>query len=138
MKTFFVDLYNGIVNGEVSCAVTAACGASANHSGPSILVLNDQGGGVMNVSDLPATLRAQMKHHEPIVCFEPGILSRDCSAGNRAYINICSTLRAQMGDNQPAVCYEEVDEQSEVPKSMGLPKKENLHDRWVISDTSCL
>lgn len=44
--------------------------------------------------------------HVQVVCFEPGILRRDCSAGNRAYIDICSTLRAQMGDNQPAVCYE--------------------------------
>ncbi len=32
-------------------------------------------------------------------------MRRDCSAGNRAYVDICSTLRAQMGDNQPAVCY---------------------------------
>lgn len=33
-----------------------------------ILVLNDQGGAVMNVSyDITATLRADMKHHEPIV-----------------------------------------------------------------------
>lgn len=42
-----------------------------------ILVLNDQGGGIMSVSDKPATLRAQMKHHEPIICFEPGIAKRD-------------------------------------------------------------
>ena len=34
-----------------------------------ILVLNDQGGSVMNVSDKPSTLRAQMNHHEPIVCY---------------------------------------------------------------------
>lgn len=105
-----------------------------------IVVLNDQGGGIMSVSDMPATLRAQMKHHEPIVCynfqgsknnsvftedgtcpslmamhghdvhvvcFEPGIMSRDCSAGNRAYMDVCSTLRAQMGDNQPAVCFQQ-------------------------------
>lgn len=33
-----------------------------------ILVLNDQGGAVMSVSyDITATLRADMKHHEPIV-----------------------------------------------------------------------
>lgn len=32
------------------------------------LVLNDQGGAVMNISyDVTATLRADMKHHEPIV-----------------------------------------------------------------------
>ena len=42
-----------------------------------VLVLNDQGGGVMNVSDKPSTLRAQMKHHEPIVCFEPGVAKRE-------------------------------------------------------------
>lgn len=34
-----------------------------------LLVLNDQGGGIMNVSDKPNTLRAQMKHHEPIICY---------------------------------------------------------------------
>ena len=71
-----------------------------------MLILNDQGGSVMNVSkETSATLRAQDHGHPPVVCFEPGIMSRDCSAGNRAYENICSTLRAQMGDNQPAVCY---------------------------------
>lgn len=33
-----------------------------------ILVLNDQGGGVMSISyDITATLRSEMKHHEPIV-----------------------------------------------------------------------
>ena len=37
-------------------------------NGKPILVLNDQGGAVMDVSyDITATLRADMKHHEPIV-----------------------------------------------------------------------
>ena len=105
----------------------------------SLLILDDQGGQVMDVhEDVTATLRAQdhgqkpvvcmafdvynmqgndrvfktLNHiatdsdHIPVVCFEPGILSRDCSAGNRAYVDVCSTLRAQMGDNQPAVCYQ--------------------------------
>ena len=72
----------------------------------SVVILNDQGGDVMNMSDnITSTLRAQDHGHPPVICFEPGILSRDCSAGNRAYKDICSTLRAQMGDNQPAVCY---------------------------------
>ena len=71
-----------------------------------IVILNDQGGDVMDVQeDVTATLRAQDHGHPPVVCFEPGIMSRDCSAGNRAYVDVCSTLRAQMGDNQPAVCY---------------------------------
>ena len=76
-----------------------------------IVILNDQGGSVMDVSeDVTATLRAQDHGHPPVICFEPGIMRRDCSAGNRAYKDICSTLRAQMGDNQPAVCYEVRDE----------------------------
>lgn len=36
-----------------------------------IVILNDMGGEIMNVStDVTATLREQMKHHEPIVCYE--------------------------------------------------------------------
>lgn len=79
----------------VACALNANTGLSANHAGPSVLiekdatvfsigsmnsevlVLNDQGGGIMSVSDKPSTLRAQMKHHEPIICFEPGIAKRE-------------------------------------------------------------
>ena len=35
---------------------------------PCVLVLNDQGGGVMSVSyDKTSTLRSQTKHHEPVV-----------------------------------------------------------------------
>lgn len=99
------DLYNQVLTGDVACALTASMDV-AGHSGPKVLILNDQGGDVMNFdNDVTATLRAQDHGHPPDVCFEPGILSRDCSAGNRAYIDICSTLRAQMGDNQPAVCY---------------------------------
>jgi len=100
------DLYNGVVTGSVACNMNANSNASANHAGPSILILNDQGGAVMDFSeDITATLRAQEHGHQPVVCFEPGIMSRDCSAGNRAYFDICSTLRAEMGDNRPAVCY---------------------------------
>lgn len=140
MKAMFCDLYNQVLTGDVACALTASMDV-AGHSGPKVLILNDQGGDVMNVvEDITATLRAQDHGHPPVVClnfqgsksnnvctedetcysmnamhghdvhvvcFEPGILRRDCSAGNRAYIDICSTLRAQMGDNQPAVCYEQ-------------------------------
>ena len=44
-----------------------------------ILVLNDQGGAVMNIAyDVTATLRADMKHHEPIV-----VLQDDDEDGDR-------------------------------------------------------
>lgn len=97
------DSYNLCLTGDVGRTLSTPSGGLNEHI--PLIVLNDMGGSVMNVSDIPGTLRSQMKHHEPIVCFEPGIMSRDCSAGNRAYVDVCSTLRAQMGDNQPAVCY---------------------------------
>lgn len=133
------DMYNFSMTGDVAVTINATSCDSPSHSGPSVLILNDMGGEVMNTSeDVTSTLRAQDHGHPPVVClnfqgsksnnvctedgtcysmnamhghdvhvvcFEPGIMSRDCSAGNRAYIDICSTLRAQMGDNQPAVCY---------------------------------
>ena len=101
------DMYNFKITGDISANLNASSCNSPTHSGPSLLILNDQGGDVMNVDEnVTSTLRAQDHGHPPVVCFEPGILRRDCSAGNRAYIDICSTLRAQMGDNQPAGCYE--------------------------------
>lgn len=69
-----------------------------------LIVLNDMGGSVMNVSDIPCTLRSQMKHHEPIICFEPGIAKREGSE-SRFVIGKSPTLRANAGDNQVAVCY---------------------------------
>ena len=138
MKAIGCDLYNQTLTDDIACALTATMDV-AGHSGPKVLILNDQGGSVMDVQeDITATLRAQDHGHPPVVClnfqgsksnnvytedntapsllamhghdvhvvcFEPGILSRDCSAGNRAYVDVCSTLRAQMGDNQPAVCF---------------------------------
>ena len=102
----FCDMYNFAITGNVSANLNAASCDSPTHSGPSLLILNDQGGSIMDISnDVSACLRAQEHGHQPVVCFEPGIMRRDCSAGNRAYMDVCSTLRAQMGDNQPAVCY---------------------------------
>lgn len=71
-----------------------------------MMILNDQGGSVMNIAeDVTATLRAQDHGHPPVVCFEPGIVKREGS-DSRFVDEISVTLRAQMGDNQPAVCYE--------------------------------
>lgn len=72
-----------------------------------VIVLNDQGGQSLNVSKgVSGCLRAQEHGHQPVICFEPGIMSRDCQSGNRANFDICPTLRANCGDNKPAVCYE--------------------------------
>lgn len=67
------------------------------------LVLNDQGGGYMDVSSgLTATLRAENHGHPPLV-FEPGAASR---IGGHAWEDATGTLRADMGDNQMAVAIE--------------------------------
>lgn len=39
------------------------------------------------------------------VCFEPGIMQRDCKTGSHVSEGVASTLRAIMGDNQLAVAY---------------------------------
>ena len=107
----FCDLYNCMITGEVSAALTTNTGTSCTRTGPTILVLNDQGGSVMSVSDISATLRAESHQHEPVICFEPGIVKREGS-DSRFVENMCGTLRSNMGDNQPAVCYEANDEHS--------------------------
>ena len=68
-----------------------------------LLILNDQGGRVMSVSeDITATLRAQDHGHPPIV-FEPGAASR---VGGHIYTDdVSGSLRAKAGDNQQAICY---------------------------------
>ena len=73
-------------------------------SDPTLLVLNDQGGSVMDITtNVTATLRAQEHGHPPVICFEPGIVKR--LGGNRYTSNISVTLWETMGDNQPAVVY---------------------------------
>ena len=77
MKAMFCDMYNFTITGDVSANLNAASCDSPTHSGPSVLILNDQGGSVMSVSDIPSTLRAEFHQHEPIMCFEPWIAKRD-------------------------------------------------------------
>ena len=86
--------------GEQAGALTAESGMHNTN----YLVLNDQGGSVMDVSDKAGCLRAQEHGHPPVVCFEPGITKRE-GGNSRIISDRCGTLRAEMGDNQPAVCY---------------------------------
>lgn len=65
-----VDLYNQTITGDVACSLTAAMDV-AGHTGPKVLILNDQGGSFMSVTEnITATLRAQEHGHPPIVTFE--------------------------------------------------------------------
>lgn len=89
---------------DVSEDITATLRAQ-DHGHPPVICLSECNNRILVSEKMTETIRAECHGAHPVVCFEPGILRRDCSAGNRAYIDICSTLRAQMGDNQPAVCY---------------------------------
>ena len=79
-------------------------GSSAVGSGSAVSVLNDQGGGYMDVSeDVAGTLRAQEHGHQPIV-FEPGKAKR---LGENIYQDgITGTICAEAGDNRLAVAIE--------------------------------
>jgi len=62
---------------------------------PCVLVLNDQGGGVMSVSyDVTSTLREQTKHHEPIVLVYE---SHNQDSRYRPLGDICETVSAKYG-----------------------------------------
>ena len=61
-----IDGYNAALCGDVTSSLGVNCGMSTGRNG--VLVLNDQGGEVMDVSrNVVATLRAQSHGHEPIV-----------------------------------------------------------------------
>jgi len=78
-------------------------GDSEDCAGEPVLVLNDQGGAYMSITEeLTATLRTQEHGHQPIV-FEPGAASR---LGGHSDEGLSGTLRADMGDNQLAVVIE--------------------------------
>ena len=62
-----------------------------------VLVLNDHGGGIMNVSDKHSTLRAQMKHHEPIVIYP--INTMVATRGGRDDMRTCFGI-GEPGDPQ--------------------------------------
>ena len=97
-----------------------------------IVILNDQGGGVMNVSEnVVSTLRAQMKHHEPIICaaFMGG---QGAKARTIAYCDdgTTPTLKSVLsgGNTVPDVVYEVRDGQREMPESVGSAKQTTVHD----------
>ena len=61
-----IDFFNQVLTGETTMTLRADKNDS-DHI-PCVLVLNDQGGSVMHISyDVTSTLRAETKHHEPIV-----------------------------------------------------------------------
>ena len=88
------DGYNGSLTGDTSATLGVNCGMSTGRNG---IVLNDQGGNRMEVSeDVAATLRAENHGHPPCVlesagfCTEPSSKSRSIGYEEET----CPTLRA--------------------------------------------
>lgn len=88
------DGYNGSLTGDTSATIGVNCGMSTGRNG---IVLNDQGGNRMEVSeDVAATLRAENHGHPPCVMESAGFCTEH-SAKSRTigYEEECSpTLRA--------------------------------------------
>ena len=73
------DGYNGELTGDVSATLGVNCGMSTGRNG---IVLNDQGGGRMNISEeVTATLRAQEHGHPP--CVLAAGFCKECSSQSR-------------------------------------------------------
>lgn len=74
------DGYNGCLTGEVSSTIGVNCGMSSGRNG---IILNDQGGSRMDVSeDVTATLRAEARH--PPVVMEAAGFCTEHSARSRS------------------------------------------------------
>ena len=90
-----------------------------------LIVLNDQGGSVMDVSeDVTATLRAQDHGHPPVVC-----LNFQGSKSNNVVTDDgkCYSLNAMHGHDVHVVCFEP-----------GIAKLEGSDSRFVIDKTVTL
>ena len=85
-----VDAYNQQLLEDKSIPIRSAA-SDIDHVG-GVLVLNDQGGQVMDVSDKAGTLRAQEHGHQPIVCHS----ASDAQAQSHAELGM---------KNQNYVCY---------------------------------
>ena len=87
------DGYNGELTGDVSSTLGVNCGMSTGRNG---IVLNDQGGNRMDVTDeVTATLRAEA-HHPPVVMESAGFCTEH-SAKSRSIgyeVETSPTLRA--------------------------------------------
>jgi len=97
-RTSGIDGYNGDVTGDVSAMPGINCGMSTGRNG---VVLNDQGGNRMDITDdVTCTLRAEA-HHPPCVLDSAGFCTEhSAKARSIGYEEECSpTLRA---DTVPA------------------------------------
>ena len=90
----------GGIGYQEECAPTLKASASGSNMVPSVLCLNDQGGGVMDCSEeLAGTLRAQEHGHQPLVLATQ-------QGGAEIGVGICPAITAaagMSGNNQPVL-----------------------------------
>ena len=84
------DGYNGDLTGDVSSTLGVNCGMSTGRNG---IVLNDQGGNRMDVTDeVTATLRAEA-HHPPVVMDAAGFCTEHSSKSRSIGYGCCCRIR---------------------------------------------
>lgn len=82
--------------------MNANSNASANHAGPTIIVLCDQGGVRMDISnDTASTLRAQGESHPPVICVQ---FCGDRTDGTCSEDKAYCIPKNPISDRQQAVC----------------------------------
>jgi hypothetical protein len=94
----FCDLYNFTTTGGISPTLNAASCNSANHSGPNLIVMNDQGGAVMDVKCLNPW-DVQCKH-----IVTPDGVSESICAGEKRWgalpPNVCYAIDSHPEDSR--------------------------------------
>lgn len=81
-------------------------GTLACNNDQTLIIINDQGGAVMNIekNDVSPTLRSQTHQHEPIVCMATGQGGAEVRTDDKAP---CLTAMAGMsGNNKPVICFD--------------------------------
>lgn len=105
------DLYNFAVSGDKAVTLTASCGTSANHSGPTVCQAagfkagQSKAGGIGWQEGRAATLSAQCSGTEPTVCYavEGNTIDRQSSKNGKGYCeSVSPTLNTQ---DRHGVCY---------------------------------
>ena len=107
------DLYNGTIDKEVSCTLTASAGVSAAHSGPSVICMaTQQGGAEIRQDDKAPTLTAaagMSGNNQPVICFHilqnpisSDTISPCVSCGNSANGQAALGVAYVMVENHPA------------------------------------
>lgn len=109
------DSYNLCLTGDIGRTIATPSGGLNEHI--PVVILNDQGGSVMDVSeDITATLRAQDHGHPPVVCMAFDVYNMQ---GNDRVFKTLNHI-ATDSDHIPVICFEP-----------GIARREGSQSRFV-------